>query len=342
MARFFHPVVAAKKVKVNDRDKEEGLKDYERVHVSFQSTSSCNFSTVNSLNSCNINIAKKERGIGKNKRVWGIEMNPARELYLGTYSCIDSINHLIKNCHIGYRSWKYWHAPMNHGKALVVVIAYDIYLDLAEGKVDPEWKVENPIDFWTFRDILSTQSLEYSPLLRKYLGDESFRVCTKQTQAQRQASVAGCTNGTSGNKRGRKKKGDDDGAEFIQAFKKAKTGRGSKSRLCGDLEKLNYHMNNVESGIKHPHACVVCGEACYSKCNICGVYVHHNVACGLCKGKNCFFQYHDDGCFGVLKCDHELANINKADWKAPTAQQLKRNRSKVSDLINDKNGNEDD
>ena len=76
---------------------------------------------------------------------------------------------------------------MNHGKALVVVIVYDVYLDVAEGKADPEWKVENPIDFWTFCDILSTQSLKYSPILRKYLGDKSFRVCTKQTQAQRVA-----------------------------------------------------------------------------------------------------------------------------------------------------------
>ena len=155
------------------------------------------------------------------------------------------------------------------------------------------------------------------------------------------ASVAGVTNGTSP-KKGRKRKGGDDGNDFFQAFKKAKTGRGSKSRLCGDLEQLIYHLNNVESGIKHPHPCAVCGEACYSRCKICDVYVHHNVACGSCKGKNCFFQYHDDGCFGVFKCDHELANIDKDNWKAPTAQQVKRNRSKVSNLTNDENGNKDD
>ena len=51
VARFMHPIVAVK-----NTDK------YNRVHISFQSTSSCNISTVNALNSCTLYLCAKEKG----------------------------------------------------------------------------------------------------------------------------------------------------------------------------------------------------------------------------------------------------------------------------------------
>ena len=154
------------------------------MHVSFQSTSSCNISTVNALNTCELDVQKRSRGVDKNKRIWGIEMNPARQLYLATYSRIDSIDNLIKNFNIKYCSWKYWHSPMLHGMGLAIVTAYDIYLEVCEGKLDQDWKVENPVDFWTFRDLLSTQMLEYDPKNCKYIGDTAMRPCTSQKKGQ--------------------------------------------------------------------------------------------------------------------------------------------------------------
>jgi hypothetical protein len=56
-------------------------------------------------------------------------MNDARNLYLGSYFRIDVIDHLIKNAKLFYRSWKYWHSPMLHGKGMVVAVAYDMYLE---------------------------------------------------------------------------------------------------------------------------------------------------------------------------------------------------------------------
>lgn len=91
VARFFEHVVAVKKY-----PRERSQHPYRRVIVSFQSTSSCNISTVNALNQCTLNAHKREQGISQNKRTCGIEMNAAQELYLGTYSQIDSIDHLIK------------------------------------------------------------------------------------------------------------------------------------------------------------------------------------------------------------------------------------------------------
>jgi hypothetical protein len=35
---------------------------------------------------------------------------------------------LIKNSLLFYHSWKYWHSPMLHGKALGLVVAYDMEL----------------------------------------------------------------------------------------------------------------------------------------------------------------------------------------------------------------------
>jgi len=60
VGRFSEPIVA---VKVED----DGLQLYERAHISFQSTSSCNISTVNALNSCNFSLHARERGQDERK-----------------------------------------------------------------------------------------------------------------------------------------------------------------------------------------------------------------------------------------------------------------------------------
>ena len=59
VARFFQPIVAVKEVQATDEHEE-----YRRVHVSFQSTSSCNISTVNALSQCQLSVSKRERGVG--------------------------------------------------------------------------------------------------------------------------------------------------------------------------------------------------------------------------------------------------------------------------------------
>jgi len=83
-----------------------------------------------------------------------------------------------------YRSWKYWHAPMIHAKALAVVTACDMYLECAEGNLNEEWKT-NPVDFHRFREKLGMQMMRYDPRNRQYIGEEKFRVCTQQNKARR-------------------------------------------------------------------------------------------------------------------------------------------------------------
>jgi hypothetical protein len=180
-ARYLNPVVAVKHVEAT-----ASTKKYKCVHVSFQSTSSCNILTVNALNECQIFVRSRCRGRGKNQQHWGIEMNEGRVLYLHTYLRIDSIDHLIKNASLFYCSWKYWHSPMLHAFSLAIVTAYDMYLKVAEGKLNPAWQVEKPMDYWHFGEKLSEQMLGYNPASRYYPGDQNMRSATMQTQTQRE------------------------------------------------------------------------------------------------------------------------------------------------------------
>lgn len=324
VARFFNPVVAVKHFDAKD----DNSSPYRRVHVSFQSTSSCNIATVNALNECGLTVHKRERGYNENKRMWGIEMNSGRELYLGTYSRIDSIDHLIKNCRLKYRCWKYWHSPMLHITSLAIVVAYDIYLEVCEGKLDKDWRVIYPVDFWTFRDILSIQMLEYDPKNCKYFGDDAMRVCTKQTKkncsTDDENDSASLRSGKK-RSRGRPSVVDLENAKVAREFVKAKSGRGENSRLCGDLSRLDRHLKSVETSLKHPKACRVCGGDAYSICGICNVPLHFMPSKGRHANKTCFIDYHDDCFFGLAREDNKVSKTRKADWVYPTVAKRKEN-----------------
>ena len=45
-------------------------------------------------------------------------MNEGREIYLKTYSAVDKIDQMLKEWQLDYISWKWWYAPMRHGKAI--------------------------------------------------------------------------------------------------------------------------------------------------------------------------------------------------------------------------------
>ncbi len=68
-------------------------------------------------------------------------MNEAREAYLKTYSAVVKIDQMLLGWDVKYKSWRWWHAPMRHAKAFAMSMAYSLYLQCAEGSVDPDWKV---------------------------------------------------------------------------------------------------------------------------------------------------------------------------------------------------------
>ena len=50
---------------------------------------------------------------------------------------------------------------MRHGKAIAMCMAYSMYQQVAEGGVDPDWKVETRLSAKEFRKQLSQQMCEY-------------------------------------------------------------------------------------------------------------------------------------------------------------------------------------
>jgi hypothetical protein len=68
-------------------------------------------------------------------------MNEARETYLKNYSVVDKIDQMLLGWDLNYRSWRWWHAPTRHAKAIATSMAHSLYLQCAKGTVDPEWKV---------------------------------------------------------------------------------------------------------------------------------------------------------------------------------------------------------
>ena len=50
---------------------------------------------VNALSEISLYVRERNRGRGADKRVWGIKMNHAQELYLKTYGAVDKLDHMI-------------------------------------------------------------------------------------------------------------------------------------------------------------------------------------------------------------------------------------------------------
>ena len=72
-----------------------------------QSILSYNLTTVNAPDKCKVRLERREQRRENQKWEQDIEINHARKMYLNTYYRIDTIDHLIKNYHIYYPSWKH-------------------------------------------------------------------------------------------------------------------------------------------------------------------------------------------------------------------------------------------
>ena len=225
------------------------------------------------------------------------------------------------------RSWKYWHSPMIHAKALAVVVAYDMYLECAEGKMRAgEWKVQKPVDFHQFREKLGKQMLEYDPKDRKYPGDEKFRESTQQAVRERRpnsgtASVASATS---------------TGVARESFFE-------SSERLCGDLSHLAAHIRSIKViPKKNKRKCVVCGKNAYHLCMKCigpegkpGVPMHRVVVGNEGDGDAvpCVIHHHNTAFFGLCKNGHRLGGKRKKDWEFPSAQEIREHAKEVKRVL---------
>jgi hypothetical protein len=199
-----------------------------------------------------------------------------------------------------------------HGKGLaVVVLAYNMYLECCKGKLNPEWKIEKPPDFWHFREKLSEQMLDYKPAHRIYPGDQNMRVSTQQSSKHcpgshqtRPTRGPGCPahilNPAVATPVGRVTK------EYfvIQSRQCATNGNPPHLQLCGDFTHLQTHINSAGMAIKHPKVCHVCGEPAYSKCGLCDITLHYFSKSGANAGAECqqlLIKENKIGCFHQMR-----------------------------------------
>ena len=311
-----------------------------RVHVSFQSTSSTNISTVNALNGNSLTVRTKERGRANQKVKWAIEMNEARQLYLASYGRIDTIDSLIKNCNMFYVSWKYWHASKLHVQTLGLVVAYDMYKEVVEegfaefGFDSKEEAVKKcMLDFHDFRDQLAMQGLRYNPEDKRYKGDDMMRANTKKRKA---SLKEGGKRGAGRPRKAVTPDGDSDsdvamtGAQMA-TLAQLKRQKRPDGRLCGNLDKYLLHRQNMET-MKYKLTCKYCGQFCYTRCKICKLAAHDNPQRGDNIGYECFLKLHNDQCFGLAVVDCKEFGVDNKQWTMPTADEEETNSRHTDDI----------
>ncbi len=117
-------------------------------------------------------------------------MNEAQETCLKNYSAVDKIDQMLLGWDLTYRSWRWWHAPTRHAKAIAMSMAYSLYLQCAKSTVDLEWKV-TPVSGPRFSQRMSLQMVQYKCSNLHYLGDEKMRKNTQMNKKKRGTSNIG-------------------------------------------------------------------------------------------------------------------------------------------------------
>ena len=113
------------------------------------------------------------------------------------------------------------------------MVAYDMYLEVCEGKMDATWTNADHVCYHPFREQLSTQMLQYDPRKRHYPGNRLMRISTKQH-----------FNVRPGQNMKEKIAPNADGSVSIGKYIAAKIG-GKRARVCVDIHQFTNHYRSV-------------------------------------------------------------------------------------------------
>ena len=117
-------------------------------------------------------------------------MNEARKTNLKKYSAVDKIDQMLLGWDSTYRSWRWWHTPTRHAKAIAMSMAYSLYLQCTKGTVDLEWKV-TIVSGPRFHQRKSLQMVQYKCSNLHYPGDEKMRKNTQMKKKNHGTSKVG-------------------------------------------------------------------------------------------------------------------------------------------------------
>jgi len=139
-------------------------------------------------------------------------------------------------------------APKYHALAIAVSVAYDIYIEVTEGKLKTEWKDDKPVSRWEFQRKLSIQALSYSPKKLIYPGDDFLRANISVPRANR----------ISGPSR----------SGVISRTQLQELSTSPNIRGCGDLDKLSEHVDSIVK-LSKGRVCSWYGARAYQACGLC-------------------------------------------------------------------------
>jgi hypothetical protein len=269
----------------------------------------------------------------------------ARDIYLHFYGAIDTIDAVIKKAGIDFRSWRYYHRPVNHGKGIALASAFSFYEEIISGSLEVDWKITNKqhrMNFYQFQQRLAEQMMDYDPKYPMYAGDERLRAHTCTTLASR-------TSSRNRNIKRQKLAVRDDFTgnttseiSLIDVSKAIGDGRLNDSLLefAKHVESKNTLVGTGRSNLEQK--CFVCGKQTTTFCTICKKEVTRTnkntkvvetlkVPIPLCFFGNkrnkvstpglCFLRYHTPHHFGLCMSDSKARNKKEKDWNEPTKQQ---------------------
>ena len=104
-----------------------------------------------------------------------------------------------------------------------------------------------------------------------------------------------------------------------------------KSRMCGDLGYLTYHLEHVER-LSKSRICFWCGEDAYTTCVI-SVVTLHCFPKGRGPTKLGFIHYHSTNMFGLGKKDANVVGKTQNDWSEPSKSVRKSNSQHIKALM---------
>lgn len=150
---------------------------------------------------------------------------------------------------------------MRHAKAVAIVVAHNMHLEAATGRLNPDWKLDkkNIIDFRRFREKLSTQMLKCSPKQCKYPGDEFLREATQTPTKYRHKRYNSPT---------RRSDASSSASSASNGVTKEMLMDFDRSGLdCGYLSNLQKHIKSVKPIPNNgKRVRVVCGKDSHQMC----------------------------------------------------------------------------
>lgn len=225
---------------------------------------------------------------------------------------------------------------MIHAKAMAIVIAYDMYLECAEGNVEghadcivPPTK-PGPVSFHRFREKLAKQMLAYAPRQTKYLGDDKMRDNTARPKAKRYRSL------TPQQQRMQAADGALTTASGVTVDVIA-TNAVDGSRMCGFITPVIQHYAATQNmPNKKKLNCHFCGKPTYQFCNICKKPLHKLPQKDVGDGKiPCFLHYHNTAAFGLARDDWHVTGKKLKDWSYPSIEEHVENETQVRRMIDE-------